>query len=390
MTTTYRQLHGRGGAFWGLLAGLAAIATAGLAAALYMEHQGHWVTGMDNQIVWGLPHVFAIFLIIAASGALNTASVGTVFGVSAYKPLGRLSGLLAIALLAGGLAVLVLDLGRPDRLIVAMTNYNFRSIFAWNIFLYSGFMGLTAVYLWTLMERRANRWSKPAGIAALIWRLTLTTGTGLIFGFLVAREAYDAALLAPLFIAMSLAFGLAVFIPVTMICCAPLGDGPVRRLGRLLGVFVAAVLYFTVVQHLVKYNAVASAGVERFILFEGGAISALFWIGQVGLGEILPLALLFGSASRGRVLTAAGLVILGGFAQLYVIIIGGQAYPLDLFPGMEITSSFFDGEISVYRPSLAEFGLGLGGCAVAAMIALIGLRILPFLPDTLTELETSP
>ncbi len=64
--------------------------------------------------------------------------------------------MLAVALLVGGLAVLVLDLGRPDRLIVAMTNYNFKSIFAWNIILYTGFMAIVAVYLWMLMERRTT------------------------------------------------------------------------------------------------------------------------------------------------------------------------------------------------------------------------------------------
>ncbi|MCB1759037.1 MAG: polysulfide reductase NrfD, partial [Gammaproteobacteria bacterium] len=95
-----------------------------------MEHSGHWVTGMSNQIVWGLPHVFAIFLIVAASGALNVASIGSVFGGPLYKPLGRFSGLLAIGLLAGGLVVLLLDLGRPERLLVAITHYNFKSIFA--------------------------------------------------------------------------------------------------------------------------------------------------------------------------------------------------------------------------------------------------------------------
>ena len=111
-----------------LAAILGGFALAGLVAAIYMEHYGHYVTGMNNQIVWGMPHVFAIFLIVAASGALNVASIGTVFGKEMYKPLGRLSGLLALALLIGGLAVLVLDLGRPDRLIVAMTTYNFKSL----------------------------------------------------------------------------------------------------------------------------------------------------------------------------------------------------------------------------------------------------------------------
>src|SRR3989338_3291878 len=117
-----------------------------------MEHNGHWVTGMTNQIVWGTPHVFAVFLIVAASGALNVASVSSVFNRPEYKPYARLSGLLAIALLVGGLTVLVLDLGRPDRLIVAMTNYNFKSIFAWNIFLYIGFLGVVVVYVWMMME----------------------------------------------------------------------------------------------------------------------------------------------------------------------------------------------------------------------------------------------
>jgi formate-dependent nitrite reductase membrane component NrfD len=68
-----------------------------------------------------------------------------------------------VALLAGGLMVLMLDLGRPDRLIVAATHYNFKSVFAWNVFLYSGMVGIVAVYLFTMFERRFNHLSKPAG-----------------------------------------------------------------------------------------------------------------------------------------------------------------------------------------------------------------------------------
>jgi molybdopterin-containing oxidoreductase family membrane subunit len=187
MATThihYREVEGESPGYWALLGLFGLVVAAGLGAALYMEHNGHWVTGMSNQIVWGTPHVFAVFLIVAASGALNVASIASVFGRAMYKPLSRFSGLLAIALLVGGLIVLVLDLGRPDRLTVAMTSYNFKSIFAWNIFLYIGFMLVVAVYLWMMMERRMQAYSKPAGVAAFLWRLILTTGTGSIFGFL--------------------------------------------------------------------------------------------------------------------------------------------------------------------------------------------------------------
>src|SRR3970282_1255280 len=210
--THYSEIEGRSPGFYALRSMLGALVLAGLGAAWFMEHNGHYVTGMSNRIVWGMPHVFAIFLIVAASGVLNVASIASVFGRDLYKPLARLSGLLAITLLAGGLAVLVLDLGRPERLIVAMTHYNFKSIFAWNIFLYTGFYAIVAVYLWTMFERRMNRPTKPAGLLAFVWRLVLTTGTGSIFGFLVAREPYASALLAPLFIVMSFSFGLAIFV----------------------------------------------------------------------------------------------------------------------------------------------------------------------------------
>lgn len=395
--TRYRTLEGRSPGYYALLAVLGGIVLAGLGAAWYMEHHGHVVTGMTNQIVWGTPHVFAVFLIVAASGALNVASIASVFGRAMYKPLARLSGLLAIALLAGGLAVLVLDLGRPDRLIVAMTYYNFRSIFAWNIFLYTGFFAVVAIYLWMMFERRMNAYSKPVGMFAFVWRLVLTTGTGSIFGFLVAREAYDTALLAPMFIIMSFAFGLAIFLLVLFAAYhwtgRPLGDAVVARLRNLLGVFVAAVLYFLLVYHLTNLYIAERHGVERFLLLDGGIYTRLFWVGQVLLGGLLPLLLFWHPRlreSRGLVSLGAVLVILGGLAQMYVIIIGGQAYPLTIFPGKEVSSSFFDGVVAAYSPSLPEVLLGLGGFAIALVATAFAVKVLPFLPESLADASVDP
>ena len=392
----YSEIKGRSPQFYTLAAILVVFVVTALAAAFYMEHSGHYVTGMNNQIVWGMPHVFAIFLIVAASGALNVASIGTVFGKTIYKPLGRLSGLLAIALLLGGLVVLVLDLGRPDRLIVAMTNYNFKSIFTWNIFLYVGFMVIVAAYLWVQMERRMKRFAKSAGMFAFLWRLILTTGTGSIFGFLVAREAYDSAIMAPLFIAMSFSFGLAVYILVLLAACRgserDIGDKVVNKLSRLLGIFAALVLYFTAIQHVTNLYAAEHIGVEKFILLDGGIYTLLFWVGQVIIGGIIPMALVFrasGDVSRNAIL-ASTLVIIGGFAQVYVIVIGGQAYPLELFPGMEVSSSFNDGVIGAYAPSLPEIGLGIGGVALAGLITLFGIKLLRFLPTSLANAAIDP
>jgi len=392
--THYRAIEGRGAGYYALLGALGVLVLAGLAAAWFMEHQGHFVTGMSNRIVWGAPHVFAIFLIVAASGALNVASIASVFNRALYKPLSRLSGLLALTLLAGGLAVLVLDLGRPDRLIVAMTHYNFKSVFAWNIFLYTGFFAIVAIYLWMMFERRMNAYTKPAGLLAFFWRLVLTTGTGSIFGFVAAREAYDSALLAPMFIVMSFSFGLAVFLLVLMAACRwtgrALGERLLARLGRLLGIFAGAVLYFAAVCHLTNLYIAREHELERFILLEGGIYTALFWLGQVLLGGIVPMALLFGPATSGSpraVAGAAACVVLGAFAQLYVIIVGGQAFPQRMFPGKEASSSFFDGVVAAYTPSLTEIALGLGGVALALALTVVALRVLPFLPQSLADAD---
>ena len=390
----YAEIRTSTPAYWSLLVLIALIAIIGLAAAHHMDVEGHHVTGMNNQIVWGLPHVFAIFLIVAASGALNLASLASVFEKTEYKPLARFSAVLAIALLVGGLAILLLDLGRPDRLIVAMTHYNFKSIFAWNIILYSGFVVIVLAYLWLMMERRLQRWSRPVGFFALAWRLVLTTGTGSIFGFLVAREAYDSALLAPLFIVMSFAFGLAVFTLLLLLSYRldgrELDDSHLQRLRRLLGLFVAAILYFVALFHLTKLYGSQNHDFERFILLEGGVYTALFWIVQVGLGSLLPLALVYLPRWRDSVASlalACMLVIVGAFAQLYVIIIGSQAYPLNIFPGYDAESSFFDGAIGDYSPSLWELLLGCGGVAAALLLALLCLRVLPILPLALPREE---
>ncbi len=374
-------------AFWLTAGTAAALVLLGLAGAHHMESEGHYVTGMNNRVVWGLPHVFAVFLIVSASGALNVASIASVFRQSLYKPLSRISGLLAMALLVGGLTVLVLDLGRPDRLIIAMTYYNFKSIFAWNIFLYTGFLVVVAVYLWMMFEPRMNRFTRSAGTVSFIWRLVLTTGTGLIFGVLIAREALGTLVFVPMFIAMSLSFGTAVTLLAMMLVFrlgqTGVGDQILMRLRTLLAYFVAAVAFFVAVDHLTRLYASGHTEVERFLLLEGGIYPLLFWVGQGLLGTVIPVILLLTPRFAGvsQTVIASLLVLLGAFAQLYVLIIGGQAFPMDIFPGYIEMSTYYEGVVAGYVPSFPELALGLGGIGLATLIALVAVRVLPFLPQ---------
>ncbi len=395
MHDQFKTLNTNQASYWIALGVLAVLMVTGYGAAHYMETHGHWVTGMNNQVVWGIPHVFAILLILSASGAVNVASMSSVFGQKDFSPWARLSGLLSICLLIGGLLVLVLDLGRPERLIVAMTYFNFKSIFAWNIFLYSGFILVVVTYLWTMFDGQLNRYTKKAGLLTFIWRFVLTSGTGAIFGFLVARQFYDAAMLIPLFIVLSLLLGTAIFIIVSTLVSCWAGNMIEKRLleklTALLGIFIATELFLVTAFHLTNLYATEHHGVELFILRGGGVYTLLFWLGQIFIGGLLPLALIF-FTEFGRnisgILSIALLAITGGMAQIYVTIIGGQAYPLILFPGKEVSSSFYDGVVADYSPSLAEFLLGIGGESLALLLLLLLMRVLPFIPYSLVHKST--
>jgi molybdopterin-containing oxidoreductase family membrane subunit len=151
---------------------------------------------------------------------------------------------------------------------------------------------------------------------------------------------------------------------------------------NLLALFVVAVLFFVLVYHLTNLYFAKQIAFERFILVDGGVYPQLFWWGYVVAGSLVPLVLIWrpSSAATGGTLAAPLLVIAGAFALLYVFIIGGQAHPLDLFPGYETTSSFGDGQVRAYTPSLPEIALGVGGLGIVFLITHIGARLFDFLP----------
>ena len=86
---------------------------------------------------------------------------------------------------------------------------------------------------------------------------------------MIAREAYDSAIMAPLFIAMSLSFGAAIFILVVVIL-GKISDLFIEhqlwpKLQKLLAIFIASNLYLTCIQHLTAVYATEHHSFEKFI-----------------------------------------------------------------------------------------------------------------------------
>ena len=170
-----------------------------------------------------------------------------------------------------------------------------------------------------------------------------------------------------------------------------LGPEIISRFRKLLIYFIFTVFYLTILSHLTSLYVTKNHGFEIFLLFSKNIYTFLFWFGQIGVGTILPLIILYNkklSESSFGILLASMLIIFGSFSMLYTIIISAQAYPLDLFPGYSETSSFYDGAISSYMPSIYELMLGLGGFGISATIYIFAIMVLDFTPRYLDDEHT--
>jgi molybdopterin-containing oxidoreductase family membrane subunit len=239
-----------------------------------------------------------------------------------------------------------------------------------------------------MLDFNVSRFSSTVGKLAFGWRIILTTGTGSIFGFLVAREAYSTAVLAPLFIIMSLLYGTAVFYILLRIISKmqniTIPTEITVNIRKLIIIFLLANIYFLILYHITNLYISKQIAIEKFILLDGGGYTTMFWLGQVGLGLLIPLFYeLSNKENRNFPLTLTSImIIVGGFFAVAVIIIGGQAFPLNIFPDHTIIeSTFFDNGIHGYTPSIYEYGLGIGGTSLALIIILVLITNLKFIPS---------
>jgi Ni/Fe-hydrogenase subunit HybB-like protein len=132
------------------------------------------------------------------------------------------------------------------------------------------------------MERRMNTYTKrPASRVRLALHPDHRHRPHL--RLLPARQAYGSALLPPMFIVLSFAWGLAVFHLVQANLYAwndnILDPAILQRKKNLLGVFIIGSLYMVAVYHLTNLYFAQQTGFERFILRDGGIYPTLFWWG---------------------------------------------------------------------------------------------------------------
>jgi molybdopterin-containing oxidoreductase family membrane subunit len=385
MKIQFTTIEGRSFGYYAMLVILGILAAGGLYASYLMFEGGHYITGMTNQVPWGFPIVMAVYLIGLSAGSLVLSSLSSVFGKKEYKVFSRVAVYLAALLLMAGLMSITLDWGRPDRLMIPFTYFNFNSMFSWNAFLYSAYIGICVVYLMAMFAEK-EKLVTFIGAVAVIWAVAVHSGTGAIFGFIHARELYHSPLLAPSFIAAALSSGTGLMILILLgtfkFTNRQLDNRLILGLAKLLSGFILIVLYFIFIENLTRYYAFGLREAEHYYLFEG-LHSKVFWIGLILIGSIIPAAILFfpkTNKSISWIAIASFMVVIGVLAERYIIVIPAQTYPLHQFPGKEVSSVFLDGAYANYFISLPEAAQAVGIVAIIGIMFMLGLKLLELLP----------
>lgn len=393
MNSSYSAIGGKSRGYYLLVVILAVLALAGLGSFVISYLEGHQVFGGSNVIPWGMPIVLTIYLIGLSAGSLILSSLTYVFGREEYRPIARMAVYLAIVLIFGAMLSIAVDLGRPEkawRLFMFFVLNNMSSMFAINGILYSGYFVISLLYLGFILANQP-RLTRGMGIIAVFWAVLVHMGTGAIFGFIAAREPWFSPLRPLEFLAAALTSGLALLILAVVFTLKFSGRdikrGMITSLGGLLSVFIIILLVLVLVDKLTHFYAPAR---DAAVYMLAGPSSWVFWAFQIGMGVVIPLAILFHprlkKTIRGVALAAASVVI-GVFFERFYLIIPGAAYPLHYYPG-KIEGVW--GVTGSFPITPVETMLSVGIVALLGLLFVFGLKYLELLPAGESDEVSAP
>lgn len=217
-----RHLAGGGPVFYGWMALCAVVAGSGVVAYLRQLDHGLQVTGMSDQVAWGLYIGNFTFLVGIAAAAVVLVVPAHVFRIPEMRPVVLLGESMAVSAVAMSLLFVFVDLGQPLRVWHALPgpgSLNFpASILAWDMVVLVFYLvlnlGLGYAFLHARAERRRldPRITVPLVVLAVVGGIAIHTVTAFMLAGNPARPFWHTAALAPRFIASAFAAGSAFLI----------------------------------------------------------------------------------------------------------------------------------------------------------------------------------
>lgn len=372
--------------------------------------RGHHDANYNNIVVWGLWVAAYIFFIGLSAGAFLVSSLVYVFNFERFECIGRLAVFSALVTLVLALLAIWVDLGHMDRAWHVLIYPNFKSPMAWMIYLYTVYMILLSAEMWFILRADMAAGAMEPGWRGLAYKIlslgsrnvseqaihrdrrivrALATigvplaimfhgGVGALFATVAARPHWNSALFPILFILSALVSGGALLAVLATVFQDGLKANRqiVLDLGKLVRILLWLDVLFQISELLIAFRGGMPSHIAGFQLMLFGPYWPVFWIGQVLLGTVIPLAI-FTARTRNNALAvslACLLVVIGIFGLRLNIVIPGLA-PEEIHGLTEAVST--PRISSQYLPSLSEWLLTVGIIGLGFLIFGIGEHLLP-------------
>jgi dimethyl sulfoxide reductase membrane subunit len=381
------RIHlGRSGVIW--IGALGLISLWALAAWIYQLTQGLIVTGMRDEVSWGLYITTFAFFVGLSAGGLIMASASEVFGVKSLRPLARVGVLSAAACVLVAAMQIIPDLGRPERVWELFRYPNWSSPMVWDIIIITVYLVFAVVDL-AVMTRRGVEPSKRARTLRIMAYVGLPAAvllhsiTAWIFGLQFARPFWNTALLAPLFVTSAILSGSALIALVALAAQRfdrwHLPDETWSAVRKLLATTLAIDLFLVGAEYITILwgNQPRDRAVLNMIL-PGGSWQWVFWLEWI-VGGLIPFLLIVAPRARKPWhLGLASLLILAGvYAFRVELVVGGLLKPILWFaPGVSVGSTNLGASsfqlTGSYHPTWVEYSIVVGLLAFLALLLTLG------------------
>jgi formate-dependent nitrite reductase membrane component NrfD len=181
-------------------------------------------------------------------------------------------------------------------------------------------LGATALGGWLDRTRRRAAWAeRPLALVNVVVGGALGIYTGILLGAFGARPLWHSAILGPLFLVSGMSAGAAV---LHMLAPKARERRAMARIDvAMLG--LEALFLGLLILQLATGSVLEQRAAELFL---GGPYTAVFWVGVVGIGILVPIVIQTLAVSGKIRHTSWGpaMVLAGGLALRFVIVYAGQ------------------------------------------------------------------